>query len=148
MVEEVKAFEKENPSATCKLVTPTTSDSDAFLSPEEYSEFLMDSKVCVVPRGNNIETWRLFEAARFGCVVIAETLPDRWYYDEFPSIEVDRWKGSKNVIEEVLSDGGKAKSLHENMKRWWARVCSEKPVGSYMAKKIESKYGAESQSTQ
>jgi hypothetical protein len=40
-----------------------------------YSHALMDSKVCLVPRGAAFDTFRFYEAIRYGCVVVSDGLP-------------------------------------------------------------------------
>lgn len=142
MVEQIREFNREHPSVTCELVTPSTADSDAFLSPDEYSELLMNSKICIVPRGNNVETWRLFEAARFGCVIVSEKLPKRWYYEEFPSFEIEKWKEVDKILKKIIGRKEKIKKLHKDVKKWWDERCSEEPVGAYMARKVKKNYGA------
>src|SRR5262249_26690572 len=40
-----------------------------------YSEIMADTKICLAPRGASVETYRFFEALRYGCVVICDRLP-------------------------------------------------------------------------
>ena len=49
--------------------------ASAAASPEAYSRGLMNARVCLAPRGTSVETFRLLEGLRAGCVVVAERLP-------------------------------------------------------------------------
>ncbi len=51
---------------------------------EGYSQALMDSRVCLAPRGNSAETFRVLEGLRYGCVVVGERLPPFWFYENSP----------------------------------------------------------------
>ena len=42
----------------------------------DYAQDMMDARVALVPRGTAGESYRLFEAWRYGCIVICEPLPD------------------------------------------------------------------------
>ena len=57
----------------------------------------MDARVCLAPRGASVETFRVLEGLRAGCVVVGERLPGHWFYDGAPVIQlrplVRSWKG-------------------------------------------------------
>ena len=43
----------------------------------DCSERLMNTKICLSPRGTSLETFRYFEALRYGCVLISEPVPNQ-----------------------------------------------------------------------
>lgn len=109
-----------------------TRSSDA----KSYSEKMMDTKVCLVPRGTAFETFRFFEAMRYGCVIITETLPSRWFYDGSPAIQVKDWREMQAVLDTVLNDRELLERKHQSALRWWQEKCSETAVGEFMAQKL------------
>ena len=98
-----------------------------------FSEAMMQTKICIVPRGASFETFRYFEALRYGCVVVAEPLPRRWFYDGAPAITIERWCELEAALLPLLSDPAKMYRKHVESLAWWRTVCGETAVGSYMA---------------
>lgn len=103
---------------------------------EEYSRTLMDTKICLAPRGSSLETFRYFEALRAGCVLITEALPSRWFYDEAPTFQLDDWSELGSVLDRLLHDDALLQEYHEKSLAWWRQVCSEDAVGRYLAERI------------
>jgi len=139
MIREMKKINERNPSLKCEIRAAGSEDQEAYMGMEEYSHMLMDSKICLVPRGNNIETWRFFEAIRYGCIVITEKLPNRWYYKKAPVYEIKCWNELKNVIKSFMEK----KMLNEIYKEsvsWWSNKCSEGEIGILLAKNISKRY--------
>jgi hypothetical protein len=101
-----------------------------------YSLHMMQTKLCLVPRGTSLETYRFFEGIRFGCVILAERLPHRWFYDGAPVITVPDWRRLSDLIPDLLADSERLASLSEASLRWWSERCSEDAVGTYVAKTL------------
>jgi hypothetical protein len=108
---------------------------------ESYSETLMNTRICLAPRGTNVETHRSFEALRAGCVVIVNSLPRRWFYEGAPVIELRDWRTVDRVVEELLSDEARLRDLHERALRWWRDVCQERLLGEFMADRLNAVSG-------
>jgi len=106
------------------------------LDAEEYSNTLMNTKICLVPRGTSPETFRFFEGLRYGCVLITERLPSRWFYDGAPVIQVDEWSELRDIAPQLLADTDRMQKLHEASLEWWNAICSEEAVGQFMADRI------------
>jgi hypothetical protein len=107
-------------------------DSDV-LSAEQYSSKMMDARICLAPRGTSPETFRYFEALRSGCVVISDVLPQHWYYDGSPAIELQDWAQLPSVVLPLLDDKRALVKLHRASLDWWSEKCSELALGHYMA---------------
>ncbi len=114
-----------------------TGEHDAILSQDVYSEVLMDTRLCLAPRGTSAETYRYFEGLRFGCVVLAEPQPKRWFYEGAPVVEISDWSRLPEVAQDLLSDTDRMHRLHLDALDWWENQCSEEAVGSYMAERVE-----------
>jgi hypothetical protein len=136
MVAALNTFSKEHPEYEVKL-TITPSFSTAFnADARSYSEELMDSKICLVPRGVSLETFRFFEALRYGCIVVAEALPSRWFYDESPALQVEDWANLGGVLQDLIDDERLLQREHQRSLEWWRTKCSEAAVGAYIAGKL------------
>ena len=71
MLEGVRAFQREHPQYSINLaVTPSFGVRSGGNQTDRYSEDLMDTKVCLVARGTSLETYRYYEALRYGCVLV------------------------------------------------------------------------------
>ncbi|MDZ4698981.1 MAG: glycosyltransferase [Rhodothermales bacterium] len=105
--------------------------------PNEYSTRMMDTRICLAPRGTSIETFRFFEGMRYGCIVLTERQPSRWFYDGSPAVIVDDWSRLEDVLEGLLGDPARMASLHEASLRWWRDVCSPEALGHYMATRLQ-----------
>lgn len=118
-------------------VTRGTSDQNEMMDARQYAQAIMDAKVCLVPRGTSMETFRYFEALRFGCIVICEALPDRWFYNGSPAVQVERWSELPDLLEALLDAPARMEELHAAGLAWWEERCSEDAVGRYMADEVE-----------
>jgi hypothetical protein len=109
---------------------------DRMLSPQHYSQRLMQAKIVLCPRGNFDETFRVAEAARSGCVAIVERLPNRWYNQNSPAIQLDRWSALPDVLAMLRSDPDALAGRAEQMRRWWRDSMSEQTVARFIAKSL------------
>jgi hypothetical protein len=101
-------------------------------SAAEYSQRLMNSKVCLAPRGTSLETYRYYEGLRYGCVVITEPQPPHWFYRDAPAITVRDWRELQDLIPYLLAHPDVLEKKHEDARAWWNTVVSEEAVASYM----------------
>jgi hypothetical protein len=63
-------------------------------SPEfhSYSSKMMNSRICLAPRGTMAETFRHYEGWRAGCLVISNMLPAEPFLEGAPAIQIDNWR--------------------------------------------------------
>jgi hypothetical protein len=107
--------------------------ASASASAPAYSRGLMDAKICLAPRGTSLETFRVFEGLRYGCVVVTERLPRSWFYDGAPILQLKRWSELDRVISLLLDDQAALARWHVQALDWWRERCSEAAVGRYVA---------------
>lgn len=117
--------------------------TDGFYSMTEnnlqtYAERLMNSKICLIPRGTSHETYRFFEAIRFGCIPITEALPSHWFYNGSPAIEIKNWHNLSETLEKLLTNPALIETKHQEALGWWQNKCSEIAVASHIVDKLES----------
>lgn len=113
--------------------------SVAATRPEDhpYSRNMMDMRICLVPRGSSLETFRFFEGLRYGCVLVTEQLPDYWFYRGAPIRRIDRWSQLEGVLLDLLSHPEALETLHYQSLAWWNLVCSETAIAGYMAQQLD-----------
>ena len=78
----------------------------------------------------------MYEAARAGCVVITEPLPDLWYFNGFPGIELNTWRRLEDTVRGLLSDEDSMAQLGRHTREWWVKCASEEATGRFMAQSI------------
>lgn len=99
----------------------------------DYARDMMNARVALVPRGTAAESYRLFEAWRYGCIVICEPLPPRPFLIGAPAITLDSWSELGPVLLGLLEDEERQRELHEASLRWWRHVCSEPATARRLA---------------
>ncbi|MDJ0590686.1 MAG: hypothetical protein QNJ72_11915 [Pleurocapsa sp. MO_226.B13] len=132
----IDLIRKNNPEIKFDLTV--TSDFNAARSADKrsYSAKMMDTKISLVPRGTSLETYRFFEAIRYGCIVVTEALPSRWFYDRSPAIQITDWKELGDLIDKLVNNQQLMKKKHQESLDWWKTKCSEVAVGNYIAEKL------------
>ncbi len=109
----------------------------------EYSQRLMNARICLAPRGGSVETFRFFEALRYGCVVVGERLPPTWFYTGAPMVTLDDWRTLPELLEEMLcGDPAALARRHAAALAWWQERCSEEAVAAYMAERLNGAGGS------
>ncbi|MCH4903223.1 glycosyltransferase family 1 protein [Cylindrospermopsis raciborskii CHAB3438] len=103
---------------------------------QSYSQLMMDTKICVVPRGTSWETTRLFEGMKYGCVLVTEALPDRWYLKGVPTIQIKNWQQLPQVLKELLDNQDLMQEMHHKSLTFWQDKCCETVVADYIIGKL------------
>jgi hypothetical protein len=136
MVTALRRLEAELPPGAVHLRL-TDSFAASLAGPGEgYAQTMMRTRICVCPRGTRLETFRIHEGLRFGCVVVSEKLPDFWFLRGAPIIQVDDWVDLPDVVHGLQADPGRMRSLHERSLRWWQDVCSPAAVAARVADRL------------
>lgn len=138
MVVNLKRFKDKNPQFQVHLALVAGFAGASYTPQSTYSQNLMNAKICLAPRGTTLETYRLFEAMRYGCVIIVESLPSRWFYNGAPIIQIGSWQNLEPVLTKLLNNPMLLQSLHQQTLDWWETKCSGKIVGKYIADEINA----------
>tara|TARA_R110001592_G_scaffold16881_3_gene71416 strand:- start:27404 stop:28441 length:1038 start_codon:yes stop_codon:yes gene_type:complete len=107
-----------------------------------YLDNMVNTKICPVPRGANLETFRFYEAIRSGCIIIGEAFPKGWFYDDAPIIRLENWHDIQTIVPELLADQDRMLELHTQTLDWWNNICSEQSLSDHIGDKITSFYKA------
>lgn len=94
----------------------------------DYPQTLMDTKICLSPRGTHLETYRLCEGMYYGCVVIAEEQPDHWFAIGSPAIIVKDWNSLPDIMDKLLKDPAKLAQLQQASLDYWDSTLSPAAV--------------------
>ena len=111
---------------------------DVLYGPAEYSWKMMNARIVPCPRGNFDETYRLFEAAKCGCVIVTEPLPNRCYYRNAPVIQVRSWSELPGILKDLDRDRDRIRDLAASSRRWWEECVSEQAIARYMIERLAS----------
>lgn len=106
-----------------------------------YLNLLNSSKISLCPRGwRNIETFRLYESMRAGCVVITEKLPHRSYYKNIPAIQVNNWHDGLNIAKDLLKDNSALLTrLGEASRKFYEEKLSPEATAKIIISKLAEK---------
>jgi hypothetical protein len=105
----------------------------------EYSRALMDSRLALVPRGATTETHRFFQALKYGCIVVTDSVPPIWFYEGAPMVRLRHWDELEEAVVPLLRDPARLEALHRESLRWWETACSEEAVGRLMARELNAR---------
>jgi len=133
MLNALERFRARNPRCRIDVGLTASYRSSADGDMGEYADRLMRARICLCPRGMSLETYRYFEAMRYGCIVIAERCPDHWFYRESPAIVVNEWTRLEGVLSDLLGDPDRMRRVHAASLTYWTEVCSERALAKYMA---------------
>jgi Glycosyl transferases group 1 len=134
--ERLTVFQQKNPGLS--IVNRILDGFAKGLNRYEYSLEMMDTKVCLSPRGSSLETYRLFEAMRSGCVVVADKLPQQWFYEGVPALFVEDWNELEGVVAPLLNDPAKLQMLSQQSLAWWKEVASPQAVAKRVVQELIS----------
>ena len=135
MLQATRDLLSTSPDLRMRIICPDL-EPQTGLSKTDYYFLLQQTKISLCPRGNFVETFRLFESARFGCVILVDPLPDCWYYENHPFIEVRDWRKIKSAIEALRKDSQALEQLGERSRKWWDEVASPAAVGRKIARAV------------
>ena len=105
-------------------------------SSSAYSAAMMDSRICLAPRGNSVETFRLLEGLRCGCLVVCDRLPPHPFYRGGPFLQLGRWNELEATLAPYLDDLALLAERHRQALAWWRGRCSEAAIGRFIAERL------------
>jgi hypothetical protein len=115
------------------------------LSISEFSHLLNDTKISICLGGNSSpETFRYYESAKLGCIVITPRMPSNALYASHPGIqidEIDNVDEVATVLESVLQAPEKHEAFQERSLLAWQTQYSPEAVAAMIKRTLESKKG-------
>ena len=113
----------------------------------DYGSLMTKTRIALCPPGFlSSESFRIFEAARCGCVLLVgnateEPHPlqlDLWYYEGFPGVIVKDWS-DLSVIDELLKDPQRLQEISDATVEWYNRCIHPQAVGTWMTQRIKER---------
>ena len=109
------------------------------LDEEDYNFILRNTKIALCPKGwVNSETFRLYEAMKWGCVVISEELPDRSYYKDIPIIQVKDWREGLKISNELINNKTKLEEMSKRNLQYYKDNLSPQATANLIIHKLNS----------
>jgi hypothetical protein len=113
--------------------TDSVKENKGSLRTEVYSNFMSNADIAFIPSGQSPETYRLFEAAAAGCIIVHDVLPDIWYYDSLPYVPLEStdFMPVKDYIDNYTDELRLLTSI------WWQSVVCPIAVGKKIASTVK-----------
>ena len=90
------------------------------LDRDDYLDLLLNSIFVPCPRGNNIETFRFYEALECGCIPVFTELPEVLYNSGLPFLKCETWTKVLEAIEHLNANPAILLEYHKNLMNAWA----------------------------
>lgn len=111
----------------------------------DYGSLMTRTRIALCPPGYlSSESFRIFEAARCGCILLVGNgreyaFPkDLWYYEGFPGIMVEDWS-DLSIIDRLMSDIDNMQRISDATVEWYNRCIDPKAVAKYMSARIRER---------
>ena len=141
MLDAVHRLARELPPGSIELRITESFAVSAASSALDYSRSLMQTQICLCPRGTRGETYRIHEALRSGCVVVSERLSASWYLTGSPVIQIDDWRELRGIVHALRQDWARMRELHERALAWWHEMLSPRAVAARVAVRLAATDG-------
>lgn len=138
MLAAVERFAASRPGLRSELRVTPSFGASAAAAAGDYSHALMNARICLAPRGTSLETFRVFEGLRAGCLVVGDRLPRHAFYDGAPIVQLDRWADLADALPELLDDPQRLEHSHAAALAWWRDRCSEEALGRFLAEHLNA----------
>ncbi len=102
-----------------------------------YSERMMQSRICVAPRGSMADTFRAFEGLRAGCLVVANPLPkDEFLYPGAPLLILDHWREIRGILTQYARDTDLLEEWRSKALAWWDGHLRPEVTALFLAREL------------
>ena len=102
-----------------------------------YSEKMMQSRICVAPRGSMADTFRAFEGLRAGCLVVANPLPrDEYLYPRAPLLLIDHWREIRGILERYARNLDALEEFRARSLSWWHEHLRPEHMALFVARQL------------
>ncbi len=102
-----------------------------------YSEKMMQSRICVAPRGSVADSFRSFEGLRAGCLVVCNRLPaDEFMYPHAPLLIVHHWREIEGILKKYARDIAALEAWRARALAWWHDRLRPEAVAPWVAERL------------
>jgi hypothetical protein len=99
-----------------------------------YSSKMMNSRICLAPRGTMAETFRHYEGWRAGCLVIGNMLPPEPFLEGAPAIQIDNWKELPAMMKRYARDLDALEHYRKASLDFWRTRLSERVIAQQVVR--------------
>lgn len=104
--------------------------NEEYVPPEKYQEILLDSIFCPCPKGNSIETFRLYEVLESGAIPVvhmddgytAKHFPPMYF--KSPMVFVNSWTEAVDSMLEMMKDPASLDARQAQLREWYSSMMS------------------------
>jgi hypothetical protein len=90
------------------------------LDEKSYLDLLLNTVFVPCPRGNNVETFRFYEALECGCIPVFTELPGVLENVGLPFLKTETWKDVADIIKHFDTNKTLLKEYHTSLMDAWA----------------------------
>lgn len=106
---------------------------------DRYSKTMMNTKIALVPSGaSSLDTHRYYEAARCGCIILADKQNPYPFMEGAKHIEINNWDNISSTISSLLSGPNHLDQLSYSSYSFWKNNLSPKATAEYMIGRLQS----------
>ncbi len=106
------------------------SNAQAFGS---FSEKMMNTRICLAPRGSMPDSFRHFEGMRAGCMIVSNPVPVEPYLHGAPMLVIDHWREIGGILKRYGRDYDFIQEMGSKARAWWDTRLSPEIMGRYIA---------------
>ncbi|MFC3686885.1 hypothetical protein [Aquipuribacter hungaricus] len=136
MVAALERWSAAHPERIVRLTLTGDFHSVDQAAASSYGDHMMDCRVALAPRGTSLESYRVFEGWRYGCVVVADAAGPQPFYSGAPLVLVRSWDDLDDVLDGLFADPGRMQRLSDASLAWWRDVCSGEAVGRVLGRRL------------
>jgi len=103
---------------------------------ESYSEKMMNTRICVAPRGSVAETYRACEGLRAGCLVVANRLPPEHPFANSPILQIDHWRQLEGILHKYARNIDLLEEARAASLAWWHSCLAVKVQAGRVAREL------------
>ena len=89
------------------------------LTKEQYIELLQNTVFAACPEGNNVETYRIYEALECGCIPVFTKLPETLKDSMIPFIKTNTWDEVASLIHHFMKHPAQKKEYRDTILSAW-----------------------------
>ena len=120
-----------------KLDVPTfigwTSLFNSGLKGADYSQYLMDAHIALIPRGYSLNTFRFYEAMRNGNIIFCNQQARNHFTENCPMVVFDEdWNELTPILFKLLQQPQWLWETHQQTLAHYQQVCAPAPTAQYI----------------
>jgi hypothetical protein len=100
---------------------------------DTYSQKMMNTRICLAPRGTLPDTFRHFEGMRAGCLVVGNPVPVEPYLYGAPMLLINHWCEINGILKKYGRNNDFIQEMGDKGNAWWHAHCTPELVGRYIA---------------